>query len=308
MQNRPTPDPQVSDAGLLAPIPLGAVLGLVALVVIWGLSIPLTKLALAETGPLTLTALRYGVAVVCFVGVLAGRRAPPAGALMRMAGLGALGIGIGQVAQTLGVQRANASVATIISALIPLLVVVFAVLRLRQRILPVHVLGLLMAILGVAMVAGVGSGGVPGVGLTGEALVLVSAIAIALSYVMLAELTAAHGTAVVSAWSSLAGAVILLPPAAWELAATPRWPGPVGIAVVAYLGALVSAAGLWIWLYVLRVVPARIAAGAQYFQPLVGVGASALLFGDSLGTPFVIGTALVLGGVIMTTRPMKQRR
>ena len=106
----------------------GIALGLVALVVIWGLSIPLTKLALAETGPLTLTALRYAVAVLCFAGVLAGRRPPPAGALMRMAGLGVLGIGIGQVAQALGVQRANASVATIISALIPLLVVVFAVL------------------------------------------------------------------------------------------------------------------------------------------------------------------------------------
>jgi hypothetical protein len=44
--------------GRFASVPLGAALGLVALVVVWGLSIPLTKLALAETGPLTLTALR----------------------------------------------------------------------------------------------------------------------------------------------------------------------------------------------------------------------------------------------------------
>jgi hypothetical protein len=129
---------------------------------------------------------------------------------MRIAGLGALGIGIGQVTQALGVQRANASVATVISALIPLLVVVFAVLRLRQRIRSVHVLGLLLAIVGVALVAGGGSDRNPGVGFTGEALVFVSAVSIALSYVMLAELTAAHGTAVVSAWSSLAGAVLLL--------------------------------------------------------------------------------------------------
>lgn len=274
--------------------------------VVWGLSIPLTKLALAETGPLTLTALRYVAAVLCFVFVLAGNRVPPAPALMRMAGLGALGIGIGQVAQALGVQRANASVATIISALIPLLVLVFAVLRLRQRIRPVHVVGLLLAILGVALVAGGGREASPGAGFAGEALVLLSAISIALSYVMLAELTAAHGAAVVSAWSSLAGAVLLLPAAAWELAAAPRWPGVVGIAVVLYLGALVSAAGLWLWLYLLRVLPARIAAGAQYFQPLVGVGASAMLFGDVLGVPFAVGTALVLGGVVLTTLPVRR--
>ena len=100
--------------------------------------------------------------------------------------------------------------------------------------------------------------------------------------------------------------MLLLPAAAWELAAAPRWPGPVGIAVVLYLGALVSAAGLWLWLHLLRVLPARIAAGAQYLQPLVGVGASALLFGDVLGAPFAIGTALVLGGVVLTTLPVKR--
>ena len=71
-------------------------------------------------------------------------------------------------------------------------------------------------------------------------------------------------------------------------------------------GALVSAAGLWLWLWLLRVLPARIAAGAQYCQPLVGVGASALLFGDTLGVGFAIGTALVLGGVILNTLPARR--
>lgn len=285
---------------------LGPLLGLAVLVVVWGLSIPLTKLALAETGPLTLTALRYVAAALCFLPVLAGRKLPPPAALVRMAWLGALGIGIGQVTQALGVERANASVATIISALIPLLVVVFAVIRLRQRTRPAHILGLLLAMLGVALVAGGGRPAAGDVGYIGEALVLLSALSIALSYVLMAELTPAHGSAVVSAWSSLAGAVLLLPAAGWELAGDPRWPGPVGIAVVVYLGALVSAAGLWLWLYLLRVLPARIAAGAQYFQPLVGIGASALLFGDVLGIVFAAGTVLVLGGVVLTTLPVRR--
>jgi drug/metabolite transporter (DMT)-like permease len=210
------------------------------------------------------------------------------------------------VTQALGVERANASVATVISALIPLLVVVFAVVRLRQRIRPAHGLGLLLAMAGVALVAGGGPAAPGGGGFTGEALMLVSAVAVALSYVLMAELSAAHGAAVVSAWSSLAGAVLLLPAAGVELAADPRWPGATGIAVVLYLGALVSAAGLWLWLWLLRVMPARIAAGAQYVQPLVGVGASALLFGDVLGLAFAAGTALVLGGVVLTTLPARR--
>lgn len=238
--------------------------------------------------------------------MLAGRRRPTAGQFGRLAGLGALGIGVGQVAQALGVARTSASAATIISALIPLLVVVFAVLRLGQRIRPAHVVGIVLGIAGVALVAGGGPGAGRGEGLAGDALVLVSAVSIALSYVLLAELAGTLGAAAVSAWSSLAGTVLLLPAAAWELGAAPRWPGPVGIAVVLYLGVAVSAAGLWVWLHLLRVLPARIAAGAQYFQPLVGVAASAALFGDALGLPFAIGSALVLGGVVLTTLPARR--
>jgi len=298
-------DRTARDPGHAQHVPPRAVVELIALVVIWGLSIPLTKLGLAETGPLTLTALRYAAALPCFAPVLLGRRMPPPRALVRMAAVGALGIGIGQVTQALGVERANASVATIISALIPLLVVVFAVIRLRQRLRAVHVLGLLLAMAGVAFVAG-GGPAPPGSGLIGEALMLVSSVAVALSYVLMAELAAVHGAAVVSAWSSLAGALLLLPAAAWELADAPRWPGPMGIAVIVYLGALVSAGGLWLWLRLLRTVPARIAAGAQYFQPLVGVAASSLMFGDVLGPAFAAGTALVLGGVVLTSLPQRR--
>jgi len=299
------PDPGAEATGHGTGVPLRAIGELILLVVIWGLSIPLTKLGLAETGPLTLTALRYAAAVPCFAPVLVGRRLPPPRALLHMATLDALGIGVGQVAQALGVERASASVATIISALIPLLVVVFAVLRLRQRIRAVHLLGLVLAIVGVALVAG-GGPGPERSGLAGEALMLVSAVVVALSYVLMAEVAAAHGPAVVSAWSSLAGAVLLVPPAAWELAAAPRWPGPVGIAVILYLGVLVSAGGLWLWLRLLRTVPARVAAGAQYFQPLVAVAASSLMFGDVVGLAFAIGSALVLGGVVLTTLPARQ--
>lgn len=47
-------------ASRIAPLILGAMLGLA---LIWGLSIPITKLALETMPPMTLTALRFGIAV-----------------------------------------------------------------------------------------------------------------------------------------------------------------------------------------------------------------------------------------------------
>src|SRR5579864_2157678 len=81
--------------------PAGSIGTLVVLAIIWGASVPLTKLGLRDVPPLTLTALRYLVAAPCFLWLLRGRRLPPPRACAGAAGLGLLGIGVGQVAQTL---------------------------------------------------------------------------------------------------------------------------------------------------------------------------------------------------------------
>ena len=67
-----------------------------------------------------------------------------------------------------------------------------------------------------------------------------------------------------------------------------------------YLGVLVTVAGIWIWLNILRVLPVRIAAATQYLQPLIGVAASAALFGDSIDCSFTTGTVLVFIGIALT--------
>ena len=292
--------------------PLVPLLGLLTLCLIWGLSVPLTKLGLQVVPPLLLAALRYLVAAPFFVLFLIGRPIPPRRALLAMAGLGVVGIDCGQVTQILGVQRTSASVATIISATIPILVVILAGWRLRQKLRVAHVAGLGVALAGIAVIAANGQSlslGTPSApALAGDALMLVSAVCVALYYVLSAELTQRYPVSTVAAWSSLFGVAVLIPVIPWELRHAAISPGLLGIGVVLYLGVLVTVAGMWIWLHVLRVLPARIAAGTQYLQPLIGVAASAALFGDSLGQSFGVGTVLVFIGIAMTSlRPNTTR-
>lgn len=62
---------------------------------------------------------------------------------------------------------------------------------------------------------------------------------------------------------------------------------------------MVTVAGLLLWLYLLRAVPARVAASVQYLQPVFGIGAAAVMFGDQLGLRFALGVALILGGLAL---------
>jgi drug/metabolite transporter (DMT)-like permease len=221
--------------------------------------------------------------------------------------LGVLGIGVGQVAQTLGVRLTTASVATVVSALIPVLVVALAAVRLRQPVGGIQVTGLAAAFLGVALVAGgdpralaLGTRDPMPATLAGVSLVLLSAVAVALYYVLSVELIARYSVLTIAAVSSLAGAAVLTPAAVWELGHAPMRVTAVGVAVVLYLGLLVTVAGLWVWFGALVNLPARIPAALQYLQPIVGVLASVALFGDRLDPWFWAGTALVLAGIALS--------
>jgi hypothetical protein len=155
---------------------------------------------------LTLTAVRFLVAVRLFMILAAGRLRVPRWAVRSIIALGIIGITLGNVAQSFGVQGMSASAGTIISATIPIFIVIFAAIR--------QGLGLFGAFAGIALVAiGSGSGAddLTRTTAAGLALMLVSAVAIAFYYVWSAELTEKHGTLPIAAWNALAGLVAILP-------------------------------------------------------------------------------------------------
>lgn len=290
---------RLSAASISRP-PLVPLAGLVVLCLIWGLSVPLMKLGVQLFDPLQLAALRYASAAPFFMLLLIGRKLPSRTDLLRMAGLGMLGIDCGQVTQVLGVQRTSAAVATIMFATIPIFVVIFAAWRLRQPLRIHHAIGLVLALGGIALVATqrLGGAGAQSVTAAGVVLIMISAVSIALYYVLSAELSRHYPVTTVAAWSSLIGVVPLLPMTARGGVAAA---GLTGAAIVLYLGLLVTVAGMWIWLSLLRALPARIAAGSQYLQPLIGVAASAWLFSDAIGPAFGAGTVLVFIGIALTS-------
>jgi drug/metabolite transporter (DMT)-like permease len=268
----------------------------------WGLSIPATKLGLETIPPLMFTAMRFLVAVPLLMVMALGRLSVPWREVPSVVGLGVMGIGLGNVGQSFGVAGSSASAATIMSATIPIFVVIFAALRLKQSVTPRQWLGLVAAFAGIALVAiGTGDGADAASRTTpmGVFWMMASAVAIAFYYIWSAELSDRYGTMPVAAWNSLAGALVVVPFAGWEMGHTPYQVTAQAMWMAVYLGSMVSVAGLLLWLYLLRNVPARIAASVQYLQPIFGISASAFLFGDRLGGMFAAGVVLILGGLAL---------
>lgn len=305
----PTKPTMTQDPSTAVPIaapgrPLSArgVAAMLLLALIWGLSIPLTKLGLETVPPITLTALRFLVAVPVFLVLATGRLAIPWRAAPSMAALGVTGITLGNVAQSFGVEGTSASAGTIISATIPIFIVLFAAIRLKQAVAGRQWLGLVVAFAGIALVALGGEAKLEGTAETtlgGVAWMLVSAIAIAFYYIWSAELAERYGMLAVAAWNGVAGLIGILPLAGWELMHEPVDVTIEAAAIIVYLGVLVTVAGLLLWLHLLQIVPARVAAGVQYLQPVFGILAAAAIFGDRLGLMFAAGVVLILAGLAL---------
>lgn len=282
--------------------PTSSIAAMLLLAVMWGLSIPITKLGMETVPPLMFTALRFMIAVPLLLIMAAGRLRVPFRAVPSIVALGVMGITLGNVAQSFGVQGTSASVGTIVSATIPIFIVIFAALKLGQSVAARHWVGLIAAFAGIALVA-IGSGsGVNDLSKTtaaGVGWMMVSAVAIAFYYIWSAELTDRYGILPVAAWNATAGLLAILPLAAFEMMTTPYDITAQALWAAAYLGVMVTVVGLLLWLYILKAVPARVAASVQYLQPVFGITAASFLFGDRLGVTFITGVIVILAGLAL---------
>ncbi|HQG27413.1 MAG TPA: DMT family transporter, partial [Candidatus Ozemobacteraceae bacterium] len=101
-----------------------------------------------------------------------------------------------------------------------------------------------------------------------------------------------------TALSSLIGAGLTLPLAAWEIGAghVIQW-SPGLVLAILFLGLICTALGFALWNLVLIDMPAGIMAVTLNIQPLAGIIIGWLWLGETMTLTGYAGTALILGGV-----------
>jgi len=269
---------------------------LVLLNLMWGGSLPATKLALDSFGPFTLAAARLLIASVLFGLVLgpAVLKSVPRADALRMLGLGVIGCAGVQVFQALGAAQTSAATATVLASTGPLWIALLAPLLLHERLRGISILGVLLALLGVAAITGIQDASV-----LGATIVLLSSVSYALYAVLGKDLAVRFSPMVLCGITCFGGALATLPFAAWEITRGVPTPTPLGWSLLAYLAVMVTFVGFAVWFWGLRALPAARAGALIFLQPLSGLVLAVLLLGDRPTPTFAIGCALVLVGVFL---------
>jgi O-acetylserine/cysteine efflux transporter len=279
-----------------------ALAALVAAGLLWGLTVPLSKLVLDWLDGGTLTFIRFALAAPVLA--ILARKHLKAAFTPRILAAGAIGYGVVVVLQNLGIERTSVSHAALIVGATPALVALTAILSGRGQSGPLAWAGFALALAGVVIVAGGGGGAASP---AGDAIVLAS-VAISATFVVIQpSLLRGRDPFAVTAVQMLGGAAAALPNALAEgLPHAPASATPViALAVLAFAGTVGPFA---LFAFGQSRVAPELAGAFLNLEPLVGTAAGAIAFGDPFGPLQLIGGAVILLGIALSSGPATPRR
>ncbi len=280
-----------------------ALAALTAAGLLWGTTVPLSKVALEWLPPGWLALVRFTVAAAVLLGVARFR----VRAVCRPAVLatGALGYGGTVLVQNLAITRTSVSHAALLIGAAPVMVAIIAAVWHRSVARPAAWAGFAVSLAGVALVAGGGGGGAT---MGGDGLVLLSVLLSAGFTVSQGRLLRGQDPIAVTAVQFAAAALVALPVAllSGRIPAAPGSGPMLAVAVLALGGTVLP---FTLFAFGQRALPAEVAGAFLNLEPLVGAMAGVMVFGDPVGTGQIMGGAAIVGGIgLSTVRLTRLRR
>lgn len=283
---------------------------LLLLALLWGGSFTLIKIAVGGYPPATLVAIRITVGglVLAAIALAQGHAFPrDRRTWLRLLVQGALQSAIPFTLISWGETRIDSGLAGVINATPPMFVFAISAFVLGT-VPPVgsRLAGVVLGLVGVALLAGLGTDDLTGA----SVLAVLAVLAASLCY----ALGALHGhrfarlSAFVTAAGSLAMASLVMIPLSlaidrpWTLAPTPR----ATLAVLA-LAVFSTAGGSLVFFRLLGTLGSLATTSNAYLRALVGVVLGAILLGEPVTPGIALGGALVLAGVPLVTGQLRRR-
>lgn len=282
-----------------------ALYGLLSLMtLLWSVNYVVAKVALRHFPPLLFTPIRTVAAAALLILVW---RQTGFGAVRsdwkRVAFLGLAGISGNQLAFMFGMARTSVAHASLIIALMPVLVLLLSAWRAHERITPRKVFGMGMAFSGVAVLNLAPSRSAQGATLLGDLLIFAAGLAFAVYTVAGRSVTRKYGAIPVTAAAYVASAASLLPIGLWQARGFDFSRVTVGgWATVVYMAVFPSVVCYLIYYHALSKISASRVAAFSYSQPLIATLTGFVTLGEPVTAAVALGGMLVLSGVWATSR------
>jgi drug/metabolite transporter (DMT)-like permease len=285
-----------------------AIVSMILAAACWGLATVMSKGILEHIAPLTLLVVQLvtSISFLWAVIVVQQRRYQIDKQLLQLALIGLLNPGLAYTLGLSGLALSTASMATVLWAIEPVVILLLAALMLGER-LTRPLIGLsALALVGVALVAGIAPDAGTGSSAVGNLLIFLGVLCCALYVVLTRRMIGDHDPLVLVALQqtvALAGAIFIWP-VGWlrgELV------GLQAVAPSVWAWAILSgityyALAFWFYIRGLKQVPASMAALFLNLIPVFGVAGAYIFLGERLGMVQWMGALLILVAVAVVVR------
>jgi drug/metabolite transporter (DMT)-like permease len=278
---------------------------LILAAVFWGANYAATKFAALSIPPVSVVAVRFLVAGLLMYAVL--RFLEPEsrlawGDVLPMAGLGCLGVAVGQTTFTFGVSMTSAANTGFIFATAPVWGLLFGLALGLERPTWRGTSGVGLSIVGVGVIFYEGLG-LEGASLVGDLLVLLAAMGFGAYTVLSLRMLGRHSPLAVATYPILFGGPIVLllsvpffTGLGWEGVGVGAW------AAVAFSAVFATAFAFSAWQRGVSRIGANRVLVYQYLISLTGVASGVVFFGEVLGAEKIVGGVVTLAGVYLARR------
>ena len=282
---------------------------LILMPIMFASNLILGRAAVSTIEPFTLAFWRWLIATLIMLPFVAGALRRYAFDLLRLMPLllvlGVLGMMVCGAGVYLGLRHTTATNGTLIYTTSPAFIVLFEMILGRRPFSALQFIGIALATFGVAVIVSRGDlASLGGLGFNPcDIAILAAAIAWAIYSIILRDrrLQALPGR-VLFGGIATAGTLVLMPVWLFEGASHGFFPAAAGAWItVAALAVVPSVLAFLAYQWLVREVGAVRTGMALYFMPIVGVGLAAIFLGETVHSYHLVGTLLTIGGVVLAT-------
>lgn len=198
----------------------------------------------------------------------------------------------------LGISLTGAAMASLINALTPVSVTILAALLLKERVTPVKLLCLALALTGTAIITqGMGSQSE----VAGVAAVLTAVVAFGAASVFMRRLTARYPAILVTTYGMAIGLIFHIPAGIAAAVSQPPAVSLKAVLAILYLGLFGSGLAQFTWTKSLSLLPASTCSLFYPLQPAFSALLGAVILKERFNAAFFVGLLLISLDVALST-------
>jgi len=287
-----------------------ALVSMVFVVFIWGSAATVTKLGVQEMPPFLFALIRNAIASSLLMLFYLYRRKTKTQRSSqplpwkKIVWMGFTGITFFSILFTLALVYTSASTGALIQGFIPVAIVLLAIIFLKEKPEVPHIAGIFFSVIGVILIGFIGIAPA-GDSLTGNVLMILSVISWAV-YTIISKSLRDHDPVTITAFSTVAGTIFLIPVAAAEQWGKPLPPVSLNAwAAMLYLAIFSSAICFILYNRTLKILPAATVGNLLNLDPLIGAVIAIIVLNDKITLWQITGGLLVLAGIMLSSRQKK---